>query len=488
MREHGKSVPVIDPLLAFDKKLGNVVEWLVRSHHHRRLRKLGWERALEPEDDELWTAGEPAPRDGNAIEVLVDGAEALPRIAAELRKARSHVHIAGWYVSPWFDLAHDGTQLTPLLAALAERVDVRVLVWAGSPLPLFRPDRDDVDGVGHALTLGTRIHFAADAKERPMHCHHEKLVIVDDRVAFVGGIDLTTYEGDRWDTSEHVARGRLGWHDAAVMLRGPIVADVAEHFRLRWREIASEELPKPTRRRRAGDVELQLVRTVPENVYRALPRGDFRILEAYTRALRSAQRLVYVENQFYWSSEIAEILEHKLADPPTDEFRIVLVLPANPNNGADDTRGQLADLLDCDGGAGRVLACTLTALGERGPCPVYVHAKIGIVDDRWLTLGSANLNEHSLFNDTEVNIVCRDPDFARRTRIRLWSEHLELTEKEVSGDATRVIDELWRPIAAEQRRRTEAGEPRTHRLSQLPDLSRRTRRLLGPVSGLLVDG
>src|SRR5206468_5766226 len=166
--------------------------------------------------------------------------------------------------------------------------------------------------------------------------------------------------------------------------------------------------------------------------------------------------LVYLENQFYWSTEIAEILERKLADPPRDDFRIVLVLPAHPNNGADDTRGQLGDLLECDDGAGRVLACTLTALGERGPCPVYVHAKIGIVDDRWLTLGSANLNEHSLFNDTEVNIVACDPGLARTTRLRLWAEHLERESDEVSGDSTRVIDELWRPIAEGQRRRAEA--------------------------------
>ena len=164
------------------------------------------------------------------------------------------------------------------------------------------------------------------------------------------------------------------------------------------------------------------------------------------------------------------------------------MLPANPNDGGDDTRGQLADLIECDGGAGRVLACTITALGERGPCPVYVHAKIGIVDDRWLTLGSANLNEHSLFNDTEVNLVCCDPTLVSETRLRLWAEHLERPRRVVSGDATKVIDELWRPIAEGQRRRVETGAPRTHRLTQLPHLSRRTRRLLGPVQGLLVDG
>jgi phosphatidylserine/phosphatidylglycerophosphate/cardiolipin synthase-like enzyme len=321
-----------------------------------------------------------------------------------------------------------------------------------------------------------------------MHCHHEKLVIVDDRVAFVGGIDLTDYAGDRWDTPAHVARGTVGWHDAATVVRGPIVADVAEHFRLRWREVTEESLPEPKTPRRAGDVELQFVRTVPERVYGAVPRGEFRILEAYTRALRAARKLVYLENQFFWSSEIAEILERKLADPPSDDFRLVLVLPADPNNGSDDTRGQLADLLDCDAKAGRVLACTLTALGARGPCPVYVHAKIGIVDDRWLTLGSANLNEHSLFNDTEANLVTCDVALARATRIRLWAEHLQRPERDVSGDSTNVIDTIWRPIAVEQRRLREQGLPQTHRLSELAGLSRRTRRVLGPLQGLLVDG
>src|SRR5438105_1219975 len=473
--------------MQLDDRVGDTIERAIRAHHRRRLRRIGWEHALDA-SGVAWTAGEPPPRGGNAVEVLVDGAVALPRLAEELRRARSHVHLAGWHVTPTFRLgpAQDD-ELRAILAELAERIPVRVLVWAGAPLPLFRPSRGDVRRTREALERGTRIRVGLDARERPMHCHHEKLVVIDDRVAFVGGIDLTTYEGDRWDSRDHVARGRLGWHDAAVMLRGPIVADVAEHFRLRWREVAHEELAQPKRAQRAGHTELQLVRTVPETVYEALPHGDFRILEAYTRALRSAQKLVYLENQFYWSSEIAEILERKLAHPPSDEFRVVLVLPANPNNGADDTRGQLADLLECDGGADRVLACTLTALGDRGPCPIYVHAKIGIVDDRWFTLGSANLNEHSLFNDTEVNVVCCEPGLARRTRLRLWSEHLELTEAEVSGDATQVVDELWRPIAEEQRRRVEAGQPQTHRLSRLPHVSRRSRRLMGPVSGLLVD-
>jgi phosphatidylserine/phosphatidylglycerophosphate/cardiolipin synthase-like enzyme len=119
---------------------------------------------------------------------------------------------------------------------------------------------------------------------------------------------------------------------------------------------------------------------------------------------------------------------------------------------------------------------------------VYVHAKIGIVDDRWLTIGSANLNEHSLFNDTEANVVTCDADLARTTRLRLWSEHLGRPASELDGDPTRVIDELWKPIAYEQLARRREGLEPTHRVLQLPHLSRRTRRLLGPLQGLLVDG
>jgi phosphatidylserine/phosphatidylglycerophosphate/cardiolipin synthase-like enzyme len=480
----------VDVLLPIDKAIGNGAERLVRSHHARRLRRLGWSRALEPPDGGLWATGEPPPRPGCSLEVLVDGAEALPRLAEELERARSHVHLAGWFVSPDFALTR-GTarvELRDLLARLAERVSVRVLLWAGSPLPLFRPDRKDVDAVRGALTSGTKIRFAADAKERPLHCHHEKVVVIDDRVAFVGGIDLTTYAGDRYDTPGHEARGGVGWHDALSVLRGPIVADVATHFAQRWQAVTGDQLPAPESPGRAGDVEVQLVRTVPERVYDFGRAGEFRILESYTRALRSAQKLIYLENQFLWSSEIAAILEQKLAHPPADDFRLVIVLPADPNDGRDDTRGQLADLIECDGGDGRLLACSLYALGAQGPKPVYVHAKIGIVDDRWLTIGSANLNEHSLFNDTELNVVTCDPELARGTRLRLWAEHLQQSVAELSGDPTSVVDERWKPTAEEQDRRRRAGQAPTHRLALLPHVSRRTRRLLGPLNGLLVDG
>ena len=119
---------------------------------------------------------------------------------------------------------------------------------------------------------------------------------------------------------------------------------------------------------------------------------------------------------------------------------------------------------------------------------MYVHAKVGIVDDRWLTLGSANLNAHSFFNDTEVNVVTCDAALARDTRLRLWAAHLERDIDEVAGEPSTVVDELWRPIAAEQRERRDRGETLTHGLVELQANSRRSARLLGPLQALLVDG
>jgi phosphatidylserine/phosphatidylglycerophosphate/cardiolipin synthase-like enzyme len=117
-----------------------------------------------------------------------------------------------------------------------------------------------------------------------------------------------------------------------------------------------------------------------------------------------------------------------------------------------------------------------------------VRTRRGTVDDTWLTVGSANLNEHSFFNDTEMNVVTCDPIVARETRLRLWAEHLERPVEDVSGEPVGVIDELWRPIAGAQLKRRNRGEPLTHRLLELPGVSRRSMGLLGPLDSLLVDG
>jgi phosphatidylserine/phosphatidylglycerophosphate/cardiolipin synthase-like enzyme len=218
------------------------------------------------------------------------------------------------------------------------------------------------------------------------------------------------------------------------------------------------------------------------------PTVTFASWRRYTRARRSARKFVYLESQFLWSAQVCEILASKLREPPSDDSRVVVLLPAKPNNGTDTTRGQLGVLAAADNGAARFLATTISARSGGLTGPLYVHAKIGIVDDAWLTVGSANLNEHSFFNDTEMNIVTCDRTVARETRLRLWAEHLERSVGEVSGEPVGVIDELWRPIAGEQLERRNRGETLTHRLRELPSVSRRSMGLLGPLDSLLVDG
>jgi hypothetical protein len=93
-----------------------------------------------------------------------------------------------------------------------------------------------------------------------------------------------------------------------------------------------------------------------------------------------------------------------------------------------------------------------------------------------------------MFNDSEMNVVACDPGLARETRLRLWAEHLERPLAAVSGEPAGVVDQLWRPIASEQLARRRRGDPPTHRLLELPGVSRRSKALLGPIDGLLVDG
>ena len=472
----------------FGHKVAEGIEATVRSRHRRRLRAVGWEHALDADGSGYSTAGM-APRPGNDVEVLIDGAAVLPAMAEELARAESHVHLTGWYLSPHLELTRGDhpVVLRNLLAELAERVDVRVLLWGGAPVRLFRPSRTDVRLLREQLCGQTSIACEIDSCVGPLHCHHEKTIVIDDRVAFVGGIDLTLDAGDPYDSPEHVARGKVGWHDAAVRLRGPAVADVADHFRLRWEAATDEPLPPPPEQEPAGDVEIQVVRTVRDGVFEKVPRGDYSLLEAYSAALRSAEKLIYLENQFLWSPEIVGILADKLRDPPRDDFRVIVLLPAEATEGKDVSCGQVAALIDADDDNSRFLACTLYARTGNLRDLVYVHAKIGIVDDRWLTVGSANLNTHSLFNDTELNVVTLDPRIARDTRLRLWSEHLELPVEDVEGDPTEVFERYWEPIAEEQLERIEADEPLTHRLVKLPGVSRRHRRVLGPILGHIYD-
>ena len=263
-----------------DGAIGGGIEHAMIHHHMRRLKRHGQLRALAPATEGLWAETAVPPRDGNSMQVLIDGANALPRMAEAIQGAKRHVHVCSWHLEPDFDPGpRKASPVKELLAEVAERVPVRVIVWAGAPVPVFQPRRATVKAARERMMHRTKIQVQLDSCTRLMHCHHEKLVIVDDEIAFVGGIDLTTLAGDRYDTNEHAFKDEIGWHDASAMLRGPIVRDVAAHFALRWEATADEALAVPEALPPAGETTVQFVRTVPEGAYRVLPRGEFSVLE-----------------------------------------------------------------------------------------------------------------------------------------------------------------------------------------------------------------
>ena len=213
---------------------------------------------------------------------------------------------------------------------------------------------------------------------------------------------------------------------------------------------------------------------------RRAPQGDFRSSRLPAGAARRAEQLIYLENQFLWSPEVVDILADKLRGRRRDEFRVVVVLPAQPNNGEDDTQGQLGVLAEADDGTALP---RLHALGSAGATAdrVYVHAKVGIVDDRWLTIGSANLNEHSLFNDTEMNVVTRDPARSRHAAAAVGRAS-GTRHRRVAGDPAAWSTSAGARSPTEQLERRSAGEPLTHRLCGC-HVSRRAGQAARPAAG-----
>ena len=122
-----------------DAMLGESVARSVVAHHRRRLERVGWSRAVDPPEG-LWAEGDPPPRGGCSLEVLIDGEEALPRIADEIAAARSHVWLAGWQFAPVFALRRDGSSQRSCATcwrSCRSGLMCSVLAWAGAPLPVF---------------------------------------------------------------------------------------------------------------------------------------------------------------------------------------------------------------------------------------------------------------------------------------------------------------------------------------------------------------
>ncbi|MBF6600938.1 MAG: hypothetical protein IVW36_10560 [Dehalococcoidia bacterium] len=430
----------------------------VDPEHERRRRASEWWG-----DEPRWFAGGTPPRQHNRITPLIDGEAFFTHLAEALAGAQSYVYIVGWCLTPHVPLLRETnddlvrSRLLSVLSEVAQRLPVRILLWGGA-VALIQPTRASAretqriierDGSGDLVC-------ALDRTAQLTHCHHQKAIVIDGQVAFVGGMDLTTFAGDRWDLHVHDLRAGVNWHDVTAMVQGEAVADVEQNFRERWHAVTGDGL-LPHREPvidAAWQTPAQIVRTIPRRRYDFAHDGEYGIHHAYTEMIRRARRLIYLESQYLWSPHVMDALIDALERPRAERFRIVLVLPARATSGKWDNDQHVQRLRNADAGRGIVEVYALYTSGTSSGVhafsyrPTYVHAKIGVFDDEWLTIGSANLNNRGLITDSEINVVARDAVAARRLRADLWAEHLGMTADEVaSEDAANLVDTVWKERA-----------------------------------------
>lgn len=415
-------------------------------------------------DDQRWFPADAPPRRHNRVTPLVDGERYFGALCAAIRQARHYVYVAGWCLTPFMPLERQSrqqlveNQVVAVLAEAAQRVPVRVLLWSGARA-LFQPDTlsmldvlADMQRRGKG-DLVCRLDYTAITS----HCHHQKAVVIDGQVAFVGGLDLTTLMGDRWDTSHHPLREGPNWHDVQVQIQGEAVADVEVNFRQRWgAAVGGPPLPhqEPTVQP-AWQTPVQIVRTLHQRTYPFAPDGIQGIRHAYHEVIRRAKRLIYLENQYLWSPYVLDELITLVQHPPSPDFRIVIVLPLHATDGKWDNDRHVKTLRAADR-AGRIVS--VYTLYTSGPAsgrkpfhyrPIYVHAKVGIIDDEWTLIGSANINHRGFETDSELDALIHDKEFARTLRVQLWAEHLAVSEDQVAGlPPSEVVDHLWKGQAA----------------------------------------
>ncbi|MGW4245107.1 phospholipase D family protein, partial [Nocardia sp. NPDC004722] len=390
---------------------------------------------------------------GNEVRPLLHGVSYFAELLRCVRAMRRGdlLLFTDWRGDPDEAMDDEGIEVSRMLCAAAARgVVVKGLVWR-SHLDAFafseeenRHLGEDIEAAGGECLLDMRV--------RPGGSHHQKFVVLRHPgrpmfdVAFVGGIDLchsrrddAQHRGDPQPQSMAAVYGpRPPWHDIQLAIRGPAVGDIETVFRERWddptplnrnpfdrildsfRNADSTagplpvQLPDPCPR---GAQLVQVLRTYPRRHpgYPFAPAGERSIAAAYRKVLAAARSLIYLEDQYLWSGEVAECFAEALRATP--DLRLIAVLPHHP-----DQDGRLSlppQLIGRQAALDRLREAggdRVAVYGIENPAgtPIYVHAKVCVVDDVWATVGSDNLNRRSWTHDSELSCAIVDETLDRR--------------------------------------------------------------------------
>lgn len=385
--------------------------------------------------------------------VVVDAADYFAAIQEAVGKARHTVFLIGWDFDTRIKLVPDDdadgppNQLGRFLSWVVRRrpeLQVYVLKWDLGVLKTL--GRGSTPLVVLNWLTSKRIRFKLDQAHPTGSAHHQKIVVIDDSLAFCGGIDMTA---DRWDTREHpdddprrvrpTTKRRYGpWHDVTTAVDGDAARALGELARERWKRATGEDVPpspsvddawpdrlEPT----LTKTDVALSRTLPEHDGHAAVRE---VEALYLAAIAATKRTLYIESQYFASRKIVEAMAKRLRAPNGPE--IVIINPDTADGWLEEevmgsARARLLRVIRKADVHGRFRIYTPVTTGG---APIYVHAKVLVMDDRLLRVGSSNLNNRSLGFDTECDLSVEAPpgesDALRRRiaglRNDLLAEHL----------------------------------------------------------------
>jgi phosphatidylserine/phosphatidylglycerophosphate/cardiolipin synthase-like enzyme len=415
----------------------------------------------------------------NRFALIVDAAAYFRIAKAAMLKAERRIMLIGWDFDTRIKFEPDGTtmsgpnRLGAFLSWLPKqrpRLRVYLLKW----------DLGMVQALGRGMTplfmlnamSSKRVRLKLDSAHPLGAAHHQKVIVIDDSLAFCGGIDMTV---DRWDTPEHLdedkrrvePNGRVygPWHDATTAVDGDVARALGELARERWRLGTGECLePVPTGADCWPDGLSQTIENVDVAIARTLPKqeeqSEVREIETlYLDAIAHAKHTIYFETQYLACRRIAEAVARRLSE--ADGPEIVIVLPKTTEGWLQEktmgaARYKLLHLLWRSDVHKRLgVFYPITA----GGVPIYVHAKIMVVDDTLLRVGSSNLNNRSMGFDTECDLAIevttdtRNSERLRGTirliRRKLLCEHLGVTADVFSSAIDEHSGSLLRTLNAQ---------------------------------------
>ena len=393
--------------------------------------------------------------------VLIDGAAYFGAVRAAALKARRSISIMGWDLDSRMRLVGESgepddeypAELAPFLSELVKQrpqLRVHLLLWDFSIL--YAQEREPFPEFTLHWRTPKGIKFCLDNHVPPGCSQHQKIVVIDDCLAFSGGLDLTS---NRWDTTLHDVHnpkrirpdGKLyrPFHDVQAMVDGEAAGAIAEIFRARWADVTGEKLvPGPADHDvwpsritpHLKDIEVGISRTQPPYAGCA-PVKEVEAL--FLDAIDQAQRTIYIENQFFTAQPVANRLAEKLRQTP--ELEVLLVGPQTYDSWIEartmrNGRIRFMRTFAEKGVADRIRLMHPHIVAEDGSTDTMVHSKVMIVDDTFLRVGSANVNNRSMGTDTECDISVEarsdaDRQAIARVRARLLADHCGSTAEEV---------------------------------------------------------